>query len=653
MISTLQRLLRTSGLQMPVLALALAIPVVMLHVQVNAKEPLEKKQTQNLPPVLREVLQNEAAGQAVQRKDILAKNLAVAPKNLSTIKDQNGSENLLHWHCGDLQVGKDWIGVSELNASLLDERTSKYLKLRDQAVMSSDTHRKLAKWCQAQGLEPRAKAHWFGVLDRDAFDIEARQQLGHTFLYNRWFSPQEMREAKAASETLEQQLKQWIPKVREWKIALESNDTKKRLKAIEQLKNLEDADAIPALDIAVGQTNPAAAKHFISAIARFQTRQACIALAGIAIANTTSDVGMQAIDSLQKYPLEFYVPDLLDLMSTEFELMSQLVTRPNGEMVLQLVQMRELRNRYERNQMDKLMAISTSEKAKKPSSLSVDLVAGRLLQFKAVATSKSDVKNELAASIVSKEAKRDADEAQAEIERTNEAVRALQRNIAAVLRSTTKAKLDDQPKSWWIWWDLYEDSYNESEKPYDQSYIENRSALILETQKVQTVTRYQSLIPRRLDCLAIGTQIQTETGLKSIENIQIGDLVVAQNIASGKISLQPVLRTTLRPASPTKEIRLSSGENIRATLGHPWWVIGKGWVKTKELKKADELRTPEGFETITDLQDQEAIETFNLVIDQDHTYLVGQSRVLSSDATELVPTFQRAPGLPASTLNPK
>lgn len=653
MLSIHQKLHPATGLRIPVMVSLLAILLSMLDVQVNAKEPFEKKQTENLPPILRDVLQNEAAGQAVQRKSILAQDLAVTPKNPPAKKDQNAAETLLHWHCGDLQVGKDWIAVAELNESLLDERSLKYLKLRGQEVMTTETHRKLAKWCQSQGIDPRAKAHWFGVLDGDAFDIEARQQLGHTFLYNRWFSPQEIRDAKVASETLEQQLKQWIPKVREWKIALESSDTKKRLKAIEQLKNLEDADAIPALDIAVGQSTPTAAKHLISAIARFQTRQACIVLAGIAIANTTSDVGTHAIESLKKYPLEFYVPDLLDLMSTEFELMSQLVTRPNGEMVLQLVQMRELRNRFERNQMDKLMAISTSGKTKKPSSLSVELIAGRLLQFKSVATSRNDVKNELAASIVSKEAKRDADDAQAEIERTNEAVRALQRNIGTVLRSTTKAKLDDQPNSWWIWWDLYEDSYNEAGKPYDQSYIENRSALILETQKVQTVTRYQSLIPRRLDCLALGTQIQTETGLKSIENIQIGDLVVAQNIVSGKISLQPVLRTTLRPASSTKEIRLSSGENIRATLGHPWWVIGQGWVKTKDLRKNDALRTPDGFEKISDLQDQEAIDTFNLVIDEDHTYLVGQSRLLSSDATELVPTFQRAPGLPASTLYPK
>jgi hypothetical protein len=62
------------------------------------------------------------------------------------------------------------------------------------------------------------------------------------------------------------------------------------------------------------------------------------------------------------------------------------------------------------------------------------------------------------------------------------------------------------------------------------------------------------------------------------------------------------------------------------------------------------LRTPADFTSINDIADREAIETFNLVIDDDHTYFVGQSRVLAWDATELIPTFQRVPGLPAPVL---
>lgn len=634
-----------------IIAISSGMAWTSLPFPTHAKEPQDKKPTKALPPVLEEIFEKETAGQAVQRSKLLADSLVVPQPDPVTKRDQKNVENLLHWQAGYLQVGDEWKSVSDLDENHLDERSLEYFKLREQAEITTETHRNLAKWCQSHGLDSRAKAHWFGVLDNDPSNFEARQQLSYTFLFNRWFSPQELSAAKLAAENLEQQLKQWIPKVREWKINLESNDIKKRLKTLEQLKNLENPDVIPALDIAAGQANPTVAKHFVSAIGRFQTREACIALAGIAIANTSTDVGTHSIEILRKYPLEFYVPDLLDLMSTEYELMSQLVTRPNGEMVLQLVQMRELRNRFEKNQMDKLMAVSPQEKAKKSSGMSVELIAGRLLQFQSVATSKNAVKNDVAASIITKEAKRDAEETQAELDRTNESIQSLQQNIATVLRSTTNAKLDDEPRSWWIWWDAYEESYNEGDKPYDQSYVENRSSMILQTQKVQAVTRYQSLIPRRLDCLALGTQIQTESGLKSIEKIQIGDLVVSQNIGTGQLSFRPVLRITRRPEAPTRDILLSSGETIRATLGHPWWVTGRGWVKTKDLQKDYVLRTPEGFEKFSDLQDREPIETLNLVIDQDHTIFVGQSRILSSDATELTPTFQRVPGVAASKLH--
>jgi hypothetical protein len=95
---------------------------------------------------------------------------------------------------------------------------------------------------------------------------------------------------------------------------------------------------------------------------------------------------------------------------------------------------------------------------------------------------------------------------------------------------------------------------------------------------------------------------------------------------------------------------LAGGETIRSTLGHPWWVIGNGWVKTKDLKAGMALRTSTGFAKIDELNDADAIETYNLVVDEDHTYFVGQSRILSFDATELIPTFQKAPGLPAEVL---
>jgi hypothetical protein len=150
-----------------------------------------------------------------------------------------------------------------------------------------------------------------------------------------------------------------------------------------------------------------------------------------------------------------------------------------------------------------------------------------------------------------------------------------------------------------------------------------------------------------------GTSIQTQSGLKPIEKIQVGDMVVSQNLGTGELGFKPVLRATERPEAPVCEIGLSNGESISATLGHRWWVIGRGWVKTKDLQVGNCLRTSTGSISIQTFQVLPSEKTYNLVIDQDHTYFVGQSRLLSFDASEAIPTFQKVPGLAAEIFKSK
>jgi hypothetical protein len=197
-------------------------------------------------------------------------------------------------------------------------------------------------------------------LDADPSDAEARKELGFVRVGNRWFTPQELSTVKAKSKSTAAAWKKWMPKVREWVTAIEGKDTKKRLKAIQQLKELKDPEAIAALHAAIGQVSSDAALHIIQSISRFRTREACVSLAGIAIADPSSEVGIAAIDALKLYPLEFYVSDLLDLMCTEYELESQTVTRSNGDLVLQLMQMREMRRQFQETQVDKLMSVYSS-----------------------------------------------------------------------------------------------------------------------------------------------------------------------------------------------------------------------------------------------------------------------------------------------------
>jgi hypothetical protein len=216
----------------------------------------------------------------------------------------------------------------------------------------------------------------------------------------------------------------------------------------------------------------------------------------------------------------------------------------------------------------------------------------------------------------------------------------------------TKQQFGDEPKPWWEWWDQYEELYVSGEKYMDYSYYEDTSVTYVEARTTFVLAdRFEKYPRMNLSCcLVAGTPIQTQSGLRPIETIRVGDLVVAQNIESGEIQMRPVLRTAVRPPARTYDIVFENNETIRATLGHRWWIIGKGWIKTKDLQEGMSMRTASGFSTIKSLKQADAAVTYNLLVDQDHTYFVGQSRVLSFDASEAIPTFFKTPGLAPSPL---
>ena len=78
-----------------------------------------------------------------------------------------------------------------------------------------------------------------------------------------------------------------------------------------------------------------------------------------------------------------------------------------------------------------------------------------------------------------------------------------------------------------------------------------------------------------------------------IEQVQVGDCVLAQNPDTGELDYKAVLATTTRTTSRVIAVRTAK-ETIRATRGHPFWVSGIGWQMAKELKAGQLLHTPDG-----------------------------------------------------------
>ena len=92
-----------------------------------------------------------------------------------------------------------------------------------------------------------------------------------------------------------------------------------------------------------------------------------------------------------------------------------------------------------------------------------------------------------------------------------------------------------------------------------------------------------------------------------------------------------------------------AGEEIKTTLGHPFWVAGLGWKMAKELGDGASLHgVSGGIARASAMESATDAEAFNLVVADFNTYFVGEAGVLVHDNTFRRPTLAIIPGLIAT-----
>jgi hypothetical protein len=181
----------------------------------------------------------------------------------------------------------------------------------------------------------------------------------------------------------------------------------------------------------------------------------------------------------------------------------------------------------------------------------------------------------------------------------------------------------ETPKEWWDWW-RDSNEYESREHPVEYRYftgVDNRFY-------GRPEDTYRS-VP---SCFVRGTPVWTKLGLRPIETLEVGDLVLSQDIKTGELDYKYIIGRTIRPSSGVLKVSLAS-EEITATKGHPFWVAGMGWQMAKELADGSPLHSLNGgaiVQTIAPLPDAEA---YNLIIADFSTYFVGESGLLVHDNT--------------------
>ena len=140
-------------------------------------------------------------------------------------------------------------------------------------------------------------------------------------------------------------------------------------------------------------------------------------------------------------------------------------------------------------------------------------------------------------------------------------------------------------------------------------------------------------------CFIAGTLVTTRLGLKPIEKIVIGDYVLSRNEETGETSYKKVIDTLVRSTQEICTIELENG-NIKSTTGHLFMVKDKWWKAAVELVAGDVLVTSDGEDQIVKFIKVEEkgypVTTYNLTVEDNHTFFVGSEKVLTHNTTKLL-----------------
>ena len=132
-------------------------------------------------------------------------------------------------------------------------------------------------------------------------------------------------------------------------------------------------------------------------------------------------------------------------------------------------------------------------------------------------------------------------------------------------------------------------------------------------------------------CFVAGTKVLTETGHKAIEEIEVGDRVLAYDETTGKQDYKRVVQLFRNKCRRLVTIR-TNGEEIECTEGHPFYVDSKGWVRAGELQLTDVLVLSNGDRVSINGLDKRDLEkeitVYNFEVEDYHTYYVTESNVL-------------------------
>ena len=592
--------------------LLVAVLLALSAVATDVTAATKAERAQAADQLIQEALHREIYGLNLERRQLLNEAIRQQPDHESA-----------HWHSGKVWLNHQWVAVRNVPAMLQrDRRLEAYRRQRDKQPDTVEGQLELANWCQGKGLLDQERAHLARVIQLQPDHAPARTRLGFQNIAGVWISQQEIQQSVERGMAARANLAKWTSRLEKIRDGLADAAPARRQAAVDRLQAIDDPAAVPGLELIVAPTGAGAGGLVVQTLNQLPQRDATLALARLAVFAPWSEVRVAAAKALQSRSEEDYVPALLSTLFTPIQAHAEMYTGPGGRLMYRHAFVREGQAANE------LMVFETAyRRQSRVGGSRGDSLARALVDVNATAQ------------------QRDFTAAQ-----QNEFIRQVNDRVDAALRIATGENPLPNPESWWEWWNEHNEVFVDNTDKAVR-YVVHREEIRVEDRVTGPTGPGESgggtgggSMP--LDCLAAGTLVWTHEGPVAIEDVKIGDLVLAQHPETGELAYKPVLRTTERPASVLVNIQ-ADDQSLQTSGGHLFWVSGEGWVRARNLQSGTELHGVHGTVRVSRVSSGRFAPTYNLIVADFHTYFAGRDgRILCHDNTVRRPTTAIVPGLP-------
>jgi hypothetical protein len=535
------------------------------------------------------------------------------------------------WQAGQISPdGKKWTSIEESVALANDNRLLR--KYNHQKAGFQDdvkSNLELAQWCVDAGLMLQARAHLERVIDIEPDHALARNLLGYRRVGYDWISPQEIAKIEKRSELKQASIEKYGNQISKLIHRMNSQRAKTRDLAISEFMNLQAEDAVGAVEAALASEDDAPSKLAIDWMSQIDTVEASHVIARYSLMHPDEQIRTYATKKLLPRPKYDYVPEMLEMLSSPISMNIVPSFNRNGTLA-------GYRQAFAREDMDGKEFIAVDRGFVRTP---VTVALGARVRFAApvrgggVADLQRQMNQQVENQIIQQSNEEILQRMQT-MEQQNQQIAQVNERVASVISTISEQPLTLDPGTMWEWWDRYNETEYQNYKP--ERYQS-------ETFTTGTPEMFVSAPTISSECFVAGTPVMTSQGLRPIEKIVTGDLVLSRNIYSGELSWNPVLRPTERPPAATVNISIDD-ELFCCSTGHLFWVSGKGWRRASELEAGDVLHGAQRPSVVTATSVGLRVETHNLEVADNANYFVGNCMIMTHDVTPRETNRQTVPG---------